>query len=998
MPQLFNADRAGDLERWVIAKALAKDRADESKGDHRRGRGAFTTVGCVACHFLPEEDPEDQPVRSRHAFTGLADRYTPSTLASFLRKPRTRYPDGRMPEIVLAEREAQDLAAYLLHSSKPSTPRAAAPGEPASTPTAAALMKSKRCGACHPGLEPVEPVPIRTPGPVCRGPRFKNADLSGFEKVAALETHHSPVEERRRLLERSGCANCHPRDREVPPPLEEASSVLGGAFLQRTPFLRSPRLTDAHAKYTADYLRGAVRQGVSGVRDRGYSFRMPVFGDDAEALVQALAEADGEVPEPPAPSTSADAGLGPALGGFEGYSCVSCHVWAGKLFAEPDPGAIAPDLTSAAGRIRRDWFDRWLDDPARIQPRTPMPQIFKRGHPATLGHLLGGDAGKQKDALWAWLSMGKDAPAPKPPPPLAIDALPDAPLAALIPVTLPDKTLVESLCVLFPTHDLLVFDVGALVPRAAYTGARLLRQVKGRLRTYAVQGTPAPLPSPAALPGKYRGYERLTDGVRILSTEGAAEWRLSGRRLGPVELPPAAAPSTLEPAVFKDSTPVEGALERPGYKATALARPKTASGEDLVMPGAIAADPRTGTVFVASMKRGELFAIREDGRMEDYARGLFQEAYAMAAESGALYVLHRRNLTKITDTDGDGRADRFERTAGLPHGVGETYDYAYGLVRDTNGAWSWSYAPYANRKLSGSGALVRLLENGSTEEVAYGFRNPVGWCAGPEGKLYYTDNQGEWVATNKLVAIEPGRYFGFPNPDQKEHATKPPGRTSVWVPYGWARSINGATFDATQGRFGPFAGQFFLAELMYGGAIVRAAVETVNGQVQGSCFPFWGKGLLGPLTLAFDAKGRLWVGGITEPGWMAQPDRGAVFRIDFTGETPFEMKEIRALPKGFKVVFTKPAGTRSSGDAASYAVESWRYETTGSYGSPELDRTRHAVAGATSSPDGLEANLDLGGLVAGRVYQITAKGVRSAEGGAPLVHPLGAYTLQEIPE
>jgi len=159
------------------------------------------------------------------------------------------------------------------------------------------------------------------------------------------------------------------------------------------------------------------------------------------------------------------------------------------------------------------------------------------------------------------------------------------------------------------------------------------------------------------------------------------------------------------------------------------------------------------------------------------------------------------------------------------------------------------------------------------------------------------------------------------------------------------------------------------------------------------CFPFWGKGLLGPLTMAFDPKGRMWVGSITEPGWMAQPDRGGVFRLDFTGETPFEMKEIKALPRGFRVVFTRPA---AAADAAAFMVEHYRYEYTGSYGSPELDRVRVAVESVTFAADGMSADLALPPLVADRVYMIAARGVKSPK-GEPLVQPVGAYTLNEIP-
>ena len=91
-----------------------------------------------------------------------------------------------------------------------------------------------------------------------------------------------------------------------------------------------------------------------------------------------------------------------------------------------------------------------------------------------------------------------------------------------------------------------------------------------------------------------------------------------------------------------DSAREEGSLARPGYRAIAYPRPKTPSGDDLVMPGAIASDPRDGRVFVASMKRGEIFEVKDPGgdgvgaTYEDWSRGLFQEAYSMHAESGAL--------------------------------------------------------------------------------------------------------------------------------------------------------------------------------------------------------------------------------------------------------------------------------------------------------------------------------------------------------------------------
>jgi hypothetical protein len=203
-------------------------------------------------------------------------------------------------------------------------------------------------------------------------------------------------------------------------------------------------------------------------------------------------------------------------------------------------------------------------------------------------------------------------------------------------------------------------------------------------------------------------------------------------------------------------------------------------------------------------------------------------------------------------------------------------------------------------------------------------------------------------------------------------------------------------YDNTGGKFGPFAGQFFLAELMYGGAIIRASLEKVNGEYQGACFPFWGKGLLGPLTLAFDPRGRLWVGGITEPGWMAQPDRGALFRVDFTGQVPFEIRSIHALPDGFRLEFTAPVAPAAAQNRASYQIEHYRYEYTGAYGSPELDRTAVPIEKVEVGADDRSVLLTTARLVPDRVYLISASGVRSSKGEL-LVHPTGAYTLNQVP-
>jgi cytochrome c551/c552 len=995
-----------------------------------------------------------------------------------------------MPRLPVTPDQARDIAAYLLLWLKPTDrPKPEPPnakeiqdavkrlGARDATSAALKLIESKGCTSCHPGLGETRPrdVPIKSAEGCLTGksgPRFAltadaRKELAAYLAVAGRETHASPFVARQEKLARAGCVQCHQRDTDRPPPIEEAGSKLGGAFLMELPFQRTPRLTNPHQKLTRAYLARTVREGNPGLRGPRYLYRMPAFGPDSDELIQALAEADGELVADADPTVKEadDPTLGTLhgsrLAGFQGYACASCHVWNNRLLAPQDPVATGPDLIRTAGRVRRDWFDRFVENPLRYYPGTPMPSIFPHGQRATLAAVLDGNAGRQKDALWAYFALGKDAPSPKPPPPVPIDApsTGEGPIVAQIPIRLSDSMVVESLSLLSAQHDLLVYDLADGSPHTLFTGGQILRNVQGRIRQFLAAGTPVDLGGSSGLRlvvnGKPEdatertllGYDRLLDGARIrwklrfpaatieiedalrlpAAREFVREVRASGlpadtslqvSRPRPaaihadregkatatikLTLPPAKSPLRWDVSPITSPDPVEGSLERPGYKAVAYPRPKMISGEDRVMPGAVGVRPKDGQVFVVSMKTGELFALRDptgDGksaRFENYGHGLFQDALSMKAEDDGLYILHRRNLTKITENGTSGTVS-FDRVAGLPHGIADTYDMAYGLARDRYGNWVFGYAPYADQKMVGAGGAVRLTPGKPVEEIAYGMRNPLGWCAGPEGEIFFTDNQGDWVATNKLCHLEPGKFYGWPNPGQKKHHTDPPGRAAVWVPYGWARSINGVAYDDTGGKFGPFAGQFFLAELMFGGAIIRADVEKVNGVYQGACFPFWGKGLLGPLCLAFDPRGALYVGGITEPGWMAQPDRGALFRIDYTGKVPFEMQTIRVRPNGFRVVFTAPVDSATAADPASYRLEHYRYEYTGAYGSPELDRTTVKVEKVDVSRDGLSVELTTGPLVKDRVYLLTASGVRSAKKEA-LVNPAGAYTLNEVPK
>ena len=1174
MPALFADDRRGFLERSLVANYLLRrgptadpvaPQATVAVDNEvlERGRRRFLTVGCAACHLPPDHTSTDLGIH-RVPFTGIASRMTDDHLIRFLRDPRQRYTDGRMPNLRLPQTDAEQISAYLLaHTTTEPTKHAdpVAPqsdeverlvrqlGADSAETAGRMLVQQKGCIACHKGIDTlpqkgpgqddpaevsrVADVPIKLPDSDswseqgCLSgktlPRFhlsKEAHraLKSFVSVAAQERHPSAFEHRRQLLTRLGCARCHQRDTEQRPMIERVAQEI---WIKSKHFVyqRTPALTGALEKYRLDYLRSAISAGVSGQRPRWYSYRMPAFGDHSEEVIRALAESDGEFlraqsDPPPVEIDPNMRDFGHLLVGFKGYSCVSCHVWKGDTLRVVEPSAAGPELTTVTKRIRREWFDRWLENPLRIHPRTPMPAVFRKGQPASIVHVLDGDPAKQREALWRYFSRGEAAPDPRQKPPftLAGPGLHEPSQVAQIPLRTPSLELIESISLLNNNHDLVVYDVARMAIHNVYLGAELVctdgygKGRSGYFRNLSSRGTPAfsslpaspeldlgPLietPTEQMVAREFLGYDRLSDGIRVHSryrtpslavelTEtlkvdrrrnrlklrlmtsslprGASlRWRTGaardprmqdlvvtahqGRvrqndeatvlRLTPAaesnrievslefRLPPTKQLSDLSTSANTEQVVAIGEefferdrsrLERPGYRAIRYPRPRTAAGEDLVMPYAMAADPESGQLYLASNKYGELFRLddpTDDGQAAEFVnftRGRFQDVFGLYHDGQALYVVHRRNLTRILDVNNDGWGDRFERVAQINHAVAEQYDWAYGLVKDRAGNFLLSLAPFGNAHQVGAGSVLRLSQQSDrrqtgpeAEEVAFGLRNPFGWSTGPGGDVFFTDNQGNWVETNKLCQLEEGRFYGFVNDEQPQHRTKPRGSTAVWIPYRWAQSINGLAYNHSSDGFGPFAGQFFLAELMRGGAIVRAQVEKVNGVYQGACFPFWGKGLMGPLALCFDRHGRLYVGSITEPGWMSQPDRGGLFRIDFTGETPFEIQAIHVRPRGFQLKFTKPVSRSAAGQVGAYRIEHYHYRYSSNYGSPELDRRALAVQKVTLSANGREVELETSALETGRIYEIRVDGVSSAQ-DEPLVHSTGVYTLNELP-
>jgi hypothetical protein len=194
---------------------------------------------------------------------------------------------------------------------------------------------------------------------------------------------------------------------------------------------------------------------------------------------------------------------------------------------------------------------------------------------------------------------------------------------------------------------------------------------------------------------------------------------------------------------------------------------------------------------------------------------------------------------------------------------------------------------------------------------------------------------------------------------------------------------------------GPFAGQFYLAELTMGG-IRRVFLEEVGGGLQGAVFRCTQGLEAGVNRLIAGPDGCLYAGMTGADGnWSWKNTRFGLQRLRPTGATAFEYHTVRATPDGFAVRFTRAVDPAWLADASNYTVAQWRYEPTAQYGGPKVDLETLTVARAEPDADAMGVRLVVPGLKAGRVVRLRADPVSA--GGEAMWSTEAWYTLNAVP-
>ncbi len=460
-----------------------------------------------------------------------------------------------------------------------------------------------------------------------------------------------------------------------------------------------------------------------------------------------------------------------------------------------------------------------------------------------------------------------------------------------------------------------------------------------------------------------------------------------------------------------------------------------------------------GDLGVAT-RRGDIWIVENPTSRKPYFRKFasgLHEILGLVYKDGALYCAQRGELTKLVDSNKDGKADVFETVYAWPIS-GHYHEYSFGPKIAPDGTFfvtgnvafgdeEWWRG---ESRVPWRGWTMKISEDGKMEPWATGMRSPCGLGI-VDGEFFYADNQGDWQGSGGIIHVKKGAFTGHPgglrwtnmpgsplnltteqlyakvsprqNKDANGRYIKPENVVNetpdllfevkksipqvqlpaVWLPHGILGISNSEILTIPEGNFGPFGGQLLVGDQGMS-KISRVFLEKVKGEYQGAAIEFRNGFQSGVLRMAWAKDGSLFVGE-TNRGWGSAGEANeGLQRLVWNGQTPFEMRAVRAMPDGFEVEFTKPVDRKSAEDPASYNVESFIYKYHPVYGSPTINKEKHVVKGIKVSEDGMKARLVVDNLRQYYIHQLTIDGVRAVEGSHSLVHPIAYYTLNNIPD
>jgi mono/diheme cytochrome c family protein len=417
-----------------------------------------------------------------------------------------------------------------------------------------------------------------------------------------------------------------------------------------------------------------------------------------------------------------------------------------------------------------------------------------------------------------------------------------------------------------------------------------------------------------------------------------------------------------------------------GYSIENYYPPKDNYGRDQLFEALGISLTKDNTLVVATRTAGVWRLVNGEWRL--FAEGLFDSLGVVAEDAKGLVVVagQKAELTRISDTNGDGLADRYETLFDAHSYHGNYHTYMHGPVRAANGDYYFAlnlahdgtegfYT--GGGKVMGTwggfnGWAVRVHPNGKFDLFANGLRSPASLGFSPDGRLWYTDNQGDFVGTSKMYELKKDKFYGHPaglvdlpgmtpaSPEiQWEQVAGRKEKPVILFPHNRVANSPGNPVWVTNDKFGPFAGQILMGDQTQSN-LLRVAIQKVGDVEEGSVMPFFEGLESGVMRPVFLPDGSLLLGQ-TGRGWQAKGGKVASLQhVRWDGKTIAPgIKAMVATPVGFRIDLTQPlaSSVNESSLSSALSLESWTYRDAPDYGSDELDLHPESTTAITIGAD-----------------------------------------------
>lgn len=414
-------------------------------GNIAEGEALFDSIGCFACHQVDGEGGNAGPALDR-----IAEKTNADWIWNWIREPKNWSEHARMPSLRLSDQEARDLTAYLSSLGNPlpvDEDLRAALREEENIEAGFRVINKYGCYACH-NIEGFEDMSRPSVALTNFGRKdvhelafgdadiphtweawtlgkIKNPQMFVDERSTALmpkpnltdEQRHAlvvflkgqrpeelpenyiafdpVVEKGRQLVYRYNCKSCH---------VIEGQGGDVAEWIKEPNFL-PPNLASTGARLQTRYMYQFLKNPASYPKIRDWlKIRMPTFGltdQETDELVQYFKKIAGVDTllegHPQLVATPEELQGGKELISNNNFACASCHLYNGERPAA-GPTVWAPDLAYGHHRLRPEWVNKWVRNPASLIPGIRMPGYYPEGAQGP-ADILGGDVDRQVEAI-----------------------------------------------------------------------------------------------------------------------------------------------------------------------------------------------------------------------------------------------------------------------------------------------------------------------------------------------------------------------------------------------------------------------------------------------------------------------------------------------------------------------------------------------------------------------------------------------------------------------